>query len=508
MKTRTKSMACPQKMWPDWIEKAWTIAGTTLVFAFLLSGDATSGANLLTDGLVAHYPLNGNTNDASGNANHATVRGRGLTLTTDRFGNPNAAYHFDFSSYIVAPRSASLEPRSGLTVSAWVKPETLALFWGENVVLCKRFDASSAPWNSYLLNLGKAGHPMFCLSTLGDQTCIESAALLSTNDWSHLAGTYDGTVMQLFVNGRLVASGQKSGPVDYGPFGLMIGATPQGSEHFLGNIGEVRVYSRALAVSEIQQLCTLKAVPPAVTASAKKPVASLEPASAEESLAHARKLRQEGKLDEACEAFEKAVQLAPRNEESLMEQFTLLAEMNVPADALKVLDKLITLKPDDPQRWGRKAMVAAEAGRIEEAFKASDGWTQLQPGEVGGWLLKAQCLTAIKRSEEALQAVDKAITMDPMNDDAWRTRIAVEPNLKNYDGSFAFVSKLVGQYPQCLGAVYDRAGLYAMKGDKAKALADLKIAVALRPADVKPYARQDERFKSLWNDPDFKKLTE
>jgi hypothetical protein len=47
----------------------------------------------LKDGLVAHYPFNGNANDESGNGNNGTVNG--ATLTTDRFGNMNKAYSFD-----------------------------------------------------------------------------------------------------------------------------------------------------------------------------------------------------------------------------------------------------------------------------------------------------------------------------------------------------------------------------------------------------------------------------
>ena len=174
--------------------------------------------------------------------------------------------------------------------------------------------------------------------------------------------------------------------------------------------------------------------------------------------------------------------------------------------ALPILDKLAALNPKDPQRWLRKAMFAAEAGRPEEALKAAEKLTELQPADGTGWLLKGQCLAMLNRHEEALQAVDKSIAADPMNEDAWRTRIGLEPNLKEFDSSIASVSKLVRQNPKCLGAVYDRAGLYALKGDKPKALADLNSAVALRPSDVRAAAREDTRFKILWSDLDFQKV--
>jgi len=47
----------------------------------------------LTDGLVAHYPFNGNADDESGNGLDGIVTG--ATLTTDRFSNTDSAYYFD-----------------------------------------------------------------------------------------------------------------------------------------------------------------------------------------------------------------------------------------------------------------------------------------------------------------------------------------------------------------------------------------------------------------------------
>jgi len=47
-----------------------------------------------TNGLVSWYPFNGNANDVSGNGKNGTIYG-GVTLTTDRFGNPNNSYYFN-----------------------------------------------------------------------------------------------------------------------------------------------------------------------------------------------------------------------------------------------------------------------------------------------------------------------------------------------------------------------------------------------------------------------------
>jgi hypothetical protein len=56
----------------------------------------------ITTGLVAQYYFNGNANDTSGNGHNGTVYG--ATPTTDRFGNPNSAFHFDgIDDYVGVP---------------------------------------------------------------------------------------------------------------------------------------------------------------------------------------------------------------------------------------------------------------------------------------------------------------------------------------------------------------------------------------------------------------------
>ena len=307
MKSRMERMASALG-WPtEVLNQATALAITALCLAFLSANEAAGASppakDQLTTGLVAYYPLNGNARDASGNAHNAAVKGRGLRLTADRAGHPNAAWHFDFNSWILAPKSASLEPSAALTVSVWVKPDRLVAPGSQTVILTKRYDIYNAPWNSYILVLGdgregpgvaggQPGQAMFGLSTLGAQTCIEGGAPLSTKDWSHVVGTYDGAKLTLFVNGQQVASGPKSGPIDYGPLGLMIGATTDPGERFLGNISEIRIYDRALSTADIQKLYALKPPPPPAT---EQPAAAPGSTSAQEFLAQALKLQQEGK---------------------------------------------------------------------------------------------------------------------------------------------------------------------------------------------------------------------
>ena len=78
--------------------------------------------SFLTNGLVAYYPFNGNTHDASGNGHDLT--NYGATLCADRFGNPNQAYLFDGTNYI-GSSSPPLTQIGDWTVTAWIQPSSL-----------------------------------------------------------------------------------------------------------------------------------------------------------------------------------------------------------------------------------------------------------------------------------------------------------------------------------------------------------------------------------------------
>ena len=72
------------------------------------------------------------------------------------------------------------------------------------------------------------------------------------DQWSHLAVTYDGTEVRLYLNGRLVSSRATTGRVRETSDPLWIGGNDPYGEYFEGEIDDVRVYDRALDYSELR----------------------------------------------------------------------------------------------------------------------------------------------------------------------------------------------------------------------------------------------------------------
>ncbi|MHC4482547.1 MAG: LamG domain-containing protein, partial [Planctomycetota bacterium] len=84
-----------------------------------------------------------------------------------------------------------------------------------------------------------------------------------TDDWIHLAGTYDGNTVKSYVNGELFGSTDANFVVGKGwtlsqdTTGLAIGSQAESLDNeFEGTVDDVRVYDYALSQAEVRWLAT------------------------------------------------------------------------------------------------------------------------------------------------------------------------------------------------------------------------------------------------------------
>jgi len=199
-------------------------------------------ANVST-GPVAVYGFDEGTGttalDTSGNGNNGTVNMGGWTKT-GKFGG---ALSFNgTSSSVTVGDSAYLDLSVGMTLEAWVNPTVLNAQQSMNVII----KPLAAPGSVDYALLGAAittRLPSTAISTT--LTNLSGSSLLPLNTWSHLAATYDGATMRLYVNGVQVASAAQTGPIGASSQPLTIGS------NWSGLIDEVRIYNRALSASQI-----------------------------------------------------------------------------------------------------------------------------------------------------------------------------------------------------------------------------------------------------------------
>jgi hydrogenase maturation factor HypE len=81
---------------------------------------------------------------------------------------------------------------------------------------------------------------------------VTGTTAVSTTAWTHLAMTYDGATLRLFVNGTQVTSRALTTPMATSTGLLRFGGENVWGDFFQGRIDEVRIYNRALTAAEIQ----------------------------------------------------------------------------------------------------------------------------------------------------------------------------------------------------------------------------------------------------------------
>ena len=204
-------------------------------------------------GLVGWWKMDGDWKDASVVGNNGTPI-NGVTFSANaKIGTQSGSFDGG-NDYVSVPSSTTLSPRSSVSVESWVMPSDIAT-WHQ--VVTKRFDEGSDPWNSYTLtsnNGGASNKWLFAISngSAGSGASVIDTNIIIPNVWTHLVGTYDGTVLKLYVNGILKATTIKSGNIGYSSLPFRIGTSNTYSgQHFKGLIDDVRIYNRTLSDTEV-----------------------------------------------------------------------------------------------------------------------------------------------------------------------------------------------------------------------------------------------------------------
>ncbi|MFD6163554.1 LamG-like jellyroll fold domain-containing protein, partial [Oerskovia sp. NPDC060287] len=187
------------------------------------------------------------TADSSGWGFQGTLTGG----TSWVMGKAGKAVRLDGSTGRVSvPDADGLDVSSALTVSAWVRPERTATQY-----VVKKAVSGSA--DGYELGISSAGKPFLRVNqkTSGDTFRANATSVLPTNGtWVHLAGTYDGQRLRIYVDG--VEQGNVAGPGSVGvnTLPLTIGAQPDGLYPFQGAVDSVRLSDRALTAAQVAEL--------------------------------------------------------------------------------------------------------------------------------------------------------------------------------------------------------------------------------------------------------------
>jgi endo-beta-N-acetylglucosaminidase D len=162
----------------------------------------------------------------------------------------NTSLSFDGSSKYVEAGPLNLSG-TALSLECWVKPNS---FKTTSPFISSLLGMEDGGGNTALLRLGDAGLAanavQFVIQIGANTPKLASVARLTAGVWTHIAATYDGATMKLYINGVLDNSQATTGSVSANaPFSL---ARNNASSRCLdGRLDEVRAWTRALTAAEI-----------------------------------------------------------------------------------------------------------------------------------------------------------------------------------------------------------------------------------------------------------------
>jgi len=201
--------------------------------------------------LVGWWKLDGNADDSSGKGNHGTAQGQYLWVTG--YDEVNQGIEFA-QGRILVPDDASLSPSSTVSVAAWVEytddpgDSSRVVVKGRNDMECYAIEmGSERNCGSYVGDVN--GTRYFADSNEGD---------VPPGEWLHLACTYDGTQVTLYINGLVEDTEPAEGiQLSQDANGLAIGNRSDANDRpYHGKVDDVRVYDYGLSQAQVAWLAS------------------------------------------------------------------------------------------------------------------------------------------------------------------------------------------------------------------------------------------------------------
>lgn len=199
-----------------------------------------------TGSLVAYYPFSGNAKDASGNAHDGFAYL--TTLTSDRHSQPSSAYQFDgATSYIQVHNTTDLNFTGGITLNFWMTLKNL-------YTTREQYPVSHGNWQ-YRWKVSLSNNKLrWTVKTATGVHDLDAKSLFYADSLYNITAMYDGSAMELYVNGVLDAAVPWSGAMTTTDYDLIFGESLPGNSqyNFSGILDDIRLYNYALLPDKVQ----------------------------------------------------------------------------------------------------------------------------------------------------------------------------------------------------------------------------------------------------------------
>jgi tetratricopeptide (TPR) repeat protein len=156
-----------------------------------------------------------------------------------------------------------------------------------------------------------------------------------------------------------------------------------------------------------------------------------------------------GRDEDALAAFDRAIELDPKDVRAWIGKGFALKSLGRYPDSLVAHDRVIELDPNFANVWVSKGDVLRDLGRHEEALAAFHRVIELDSKHIDAWVAKGKCLLRLGRYDDGLTAFDQALELEPNLAGAWLEKGNALEDLNRFEDAltaFARAAELNPKY--------------------------------------------------------------
>jgi hypothetical protein len=234
--------------------KSWIVIPILALFTQVVLAQDVSH-----DGLIAYWPLDGNTQDASGNGHNGQPGA--VDFFADRHGNSGKALGGNTSSWhtsfdVSNPESFNFQ--DSFSISLWIKPMSDLDGYGRVI---SKYHWEAKKGYALIFNAHKLSFWWFEPGSDEDKI-VRISDSLEYRQWYHVAVTWNGSIVKMFLNGISAAEGAMTGPINHVEGRMKVGGDGEYFQHYPRSMGydDIYVFSRALDENEVATLAGLNTI--------------------------------------------------------------------------------------------------------------------------------------------------------------------------------------------------------------------------------------------------------
>ena len=203
--------------------------------------------------------------DWSGWSNDGTLEGLDPSTAWVAGGPEGSALSVQGAGFVNVPTSSSIDSvTNAVTVAAWTTSTARSA-----TTRPPSRGSSGAVTDSITTCPSTAQHAVLIITPMrgSNQTVLSSSVTVPQQTWTHIAGTYDGAEMRVYVNGAAAGSQPLTGSFASETNPVIVSGNGNGSarnvsERVPGRLADVMLYRRALSSDEIARLYAGALLPP------------------------------------------------------------------------------------------------------------------------------------------------------------------------------------------------------------------------------------------------------